>query len=330
MSPGLLLAVMSEPVIASDRLTKDYPVGFWRPRPYRALDALSIQVAPGDVFGLLGPNGAGKSTTLKLLLGLVTPTSGTARIFGHPVGEAGARSRVGFLPENPVFYDYLTGEELLTYYGQLCGLRAADARRRGADLLDRVGLGAERRLALRRYSKGMVQRLGIAQALVNDPDLVILDEPMSGLDPIGRRDVRALILALRDEGKTILFSSHILSDAEAVCSRVAILAAGRLQTAGTVTDLVQFSVRSWDLLLDGADETLVARLRAEGATVTALAIGRLHVQVPGHQAPEPLLHLAAGAGARVLSLQPVRETLEEVFLKHVEGKRRDVPDAGAA
>ena len=321
---------MPEPVIAVDRLTKDYPVGFWRPRPYRALDGLTCEVSPGEVFGLLGPNGAGKSTTLKLLMGLVTPTAGSAYLFGVPVADVRARQRVGFLPENPVFYDYLTGEELLTYFGQLCGLRAADARGRGAVLLDRVGLGAERRLAVRRYSKGMVQRLGVAQALVQDPELVILDEPMSGLDPIGRRDVRSLILSLRNEGRTVLFSSHILSDAETLCSRVAILAAGRLQALGSVSELVEFSIRAWDLLLDGVDQALMARLRADDVEVTSLGGGRVQVHFAGSRPPEPILQLASAAGARVLSLQPIRETLEDVFLKHVEGKRRDLPDAGAA
>ncbi len=321
---------MPEPVIAVDRLAKDYPVGFWRPRPYRALDGLSLTVAAGEVFGLLGPNGAGKSTTLKLLMGLVAPTSGTAHLFGLPVTTVAARRRVGFLPENPVFYDYLSGEELLSYFGQLCGMRVAASRECAAALLDRVGLGAERRMAVRRYSKGMVQRLGVAQALVQNPELVILDEPMSGLDPIGRRDVRALILSLRDEGKTVLFSSHILSDAETLCSRVAILAAGRLQAIGSMSDLVQFSVRGWDLLLDGADARLEAALRDAGTTVTTVGAGRIQVLVPGSQAPEPLLQAASAAGARVLSLQPVRETLEDVFLKHVEGKHRDGPDAGAA
>jgi ABC-2 type transport system ATP-binding protein len=321
---------MPEPVIAVDRLTKDYPVGFWRPRPYRALDGLSLTISQGEVFGCLGPNGAGKSTTLKILMGLVAPTSGTARLFGLPVSNVASRLRVGFLPENPVFYDYLTGEELLSYFGQLCGRRPADARGRASTLLDRVGLGAERRMAVRRYSKGMVQRLGVAQALVQDPDLVILDEPMSGLDPIGRRDVRALILSLRDEGKTVVFSSHILSDAETLCSRVGILAAGRLQAVGSMTDLVEFSVRAWEMLLDGTTAALEARLRAAGATLTVLTAGRVQAHVPGSQAPEPLLQLASDAGARVLSLQPVRETLEDVFLRHVEGKRRDIPGAEVA
>jgi ABC-2 type transport system ATP-binding protein len=263
-------------------------------------------------------------------MGLVAPTSGTAQLFGLPVADVASRRRVGFLPENPVFYDYLTGEELLAYFGQLCGLRTADARVRAATLLDRVGLGAERRMAVRRYSKGMVQRLGVAQALVQDPDLVILDEPMSGLDPIGRRDVRTLILSLRDEGKTVVFSSHILSDAESLCSRVSILAAGRLQAIGSISELVEFSVRAWEMLLDGSSAPLEARLREAGATLTVLAAGRIQVHVPGTQAPEPLLQLASAAGARVLALQPIRETLEDVFLKHVEGRQRDVPGAEVA
>lgn len=321
---------MSGLVIRVDHLTKDYPVGFWRPRPYRALDDLSFSVEEGEVFGLLGPNGAGKSTTLKLLMGLVTPTAGEAAIFGVPITDVASRARVGFLPENPVFYDYLTGEELLTYYGQLCGLRAADARARGSALLDRVGLGAERRLAVRRYSKGMVQRLGVAQALIQDPALVVLDEPMSGLDPIGRRDVRALIVSLRDEGRTVLFSSHILSDAETLCSRVAILAAGRLQAIGSMADLVEFSVRAWELLIDGADDTLIQQLRQDDVVVDALGGGRVHVTLPGRLAPEPVLQTVSGAGARVLSLQPVRETLEDVFLRHVEGKTRAAHDAEVA
>jgi ABC-2 type transport system ATP-binding protein len=320
---------MPEPVLAVDRLTKDYPVGFWRPRPYRALDALTLSIAPGEVFGCLGPNGAGKSTTLKLLMGLVAPTSGTAHLFGLPVSNVASRRRVGFLPENPVFYDYLTGEELIAYYGQLCGLRSADAKGRATALLDRVGLGAERRMALRRYSKGMVQRLGVAQALVQDPELVVLDEPMSGLDPIGRRDVRSLILSLRNEGRTVLFSSHILSDAESLCTRVAILAAGRLQAIGGITDLVEFSVRAWELLVDDASESLRTQLQTAGATLTELSAGRVQIHLPGSMAPEPLLQLVSAAGGRVLSLQPVRETLEEVFLKHVEGKRRTAPGGEA-
>ncbi len=184
-----------------------------------------------------GPNGAGKSTTLKLLTHLIRPTAGRAELLGRPVGDIAARHRLGFLPEHPYFYDYLTAEELVAYFAGLFGLTGGDRRRRAAQVLDRVGLGDERSRPLRQYSKGMLQRVGLAQALVNEPELVILDEPMSGLDPIGRRDVRELILELRDEGRTILFSSHILSDAELLCSRVGILAKGRLVATGTLADL---------------------------------------------------------------------------------------------
>src|SRR5262245_55294240 len=177
-----------------DELTKDYAIGFWRKRPYRALDRLSIAIEPGEVFGFLGPNGAGKTTTLKLLMQLIFPTSGRAEILGRPVGDVETRRRIGYLPENPYFYDYLTAEELLDYFAQLFGYSSAERPKRVSALLDRVGIGAERRLQLRKFSKGMVQRVGIAQALINDPEVIFLDEPMSGLDPLGRREVRALML----------------------------------------------------------------------------------------------------------------------------------------
>src|SRR5438045_5925380 len=193
---------MAAPAIRTRDLSKDYHVGFWRPRPYRALDRLSIEVAPGDVFGFLGPNGAGKTTTLKLLMQLVFPTSGEAEILGRPVGDVGVRRRIGYLPENPYFYDHLTAEELHDYYGRLFGMPAADRRRQIAAALDRLGIGAERRLQLRKFSKGMLQRVGLAQAVFNEPDVLFHDEPMSGLDPLGRRDVRALMVGVRDPGAT--------------------------------------------------------------------------------------------------------------------------------
>src|SRR5688572_21888091 len=224
-------------VVSTDRLTKDFKTGVWRPRIHRGLDGLTLDIPAGGVFGLLGPNGAGKSTTLKLLLRLLTPTSGQASIFGLAPGDVRAHQRLGFLPETPTFYDYLSAEELLMYFAGLCGATRADAKSRAAAMLDQVGIGADRRRPLRQYSKGMIQRVGIAQALVNDPELVILDEPMSGLDPLGRREVRELIMKLRDEGRTVLFSSHILSDAELLCTRVAILAKGRLVASGALTEL---------------------------------------------------------------------------------------------
>ena len=238
--------------IRIEDLTKDYSVGFWRKRPYRALDRLSLDVEPGEVFGFLGPNGAGKTTTLKLLMQLIFPTSGHAEILGRPVGDVGVRQRIGYLPENPYFYDYLTAEELLHVLRAPVRLLAAPdgARPRGARCSIASASAPSARLQLRKFSKGMIQRVGIAQALLNDPEVIFLDEPMSGLDPLGRRDVRALILELRDQGRTVFFSSHILADAEALCSRVAVVAGGRLAAAGRLTDILAFQVRGWELVID--------------------------------------------------------------------------------
>src|ERR671914_2619638 len=233
--------------IRIEGLTKDYAVGFWRRGSYRALDRLSLDVSSGEVFGFLGPNGAGKTTTLKLLMQLIFPTSGRAEILGRPVGDIGVKRRIGYLPENPYFYDYLTAEELLGYFAGLFGYSAAERRRRASALLDTVGIGAERRMQLRKFSKGMIQRVGIAQSLINDPDVVFFDEPMSGLDPLGRREVRNLILSLRDRGCTVFFSSHVLSDAEALCNRVAVLAKGKLVASGRISDLQAFDIRGWEL-----------------------------------------------------------------------------------
>jgi len=303
--------------IRTRELSKDYLVGFWRPRPYRALDRLSIDVAPGDVFGFLGPNGAGKTTTLKLLMQLVFPTSGEAEILGRPLGDVSIRRRIGYLPENPYFYDHLTAEELLDYYGRLFGQSAADRRQRVGKTLDRLGIGAERRLPLRKFSKGMLQRVGLAQALLNDPEVVFLDEPMSGLDPLGRRDVRALILELRDQGRTIFFSSHILSDAEALCTRVAIVVKGRLAASGTLTDLKEFAIQGWELVMAGVPPEALERVRARARRVVTIGGDRYAIDLPPDGRPEELLRELAAAGATPVSLNPLRETLEDVFVRRV-------------
>ena len=296
-------------------LTKDYAVGFWRPRPVRALECVSLDVEHGAVLGFLGPNGAGKTTTLKLLMQLIFPTSGHAEILGRPAGDVEARRRLGYLPELPYFYDNLTAEELLVYFGGLFGLSSADARRRSATLLDRVGLGADRRRQLRKYSKGMLQRVGIAQALVNDPEVVFLDEPMSGLDPLGRRDTRDLIRELRDEGRTVFFSSHILSDAETLCSRVAILVKGRLVANGRLADLA-LEIRGWKLIVTGAD---IGPLTALGlGDVTTVAEGRFVINLPADRSPDRLLPELARHRFSVVSLTPQHESLEEFFMRLVE------------
>jgi len=303
--------------IRTRELSKDYLVGFWRPRPYRALDRLSIDVAPGDVFGFLGPNGAGKTTTLKLLMQLVFPTSGEAEILGRPLGDVSIRRRIGYLPENPYFYDHLTAEELLDYYGRLFGQSAADRRQRVGKTLDRLGIGAERRLPLRKFSKGMLQRVGLAQALLNDPEVVFLDEPMSGLDPLGRRDVRALILELRDQGRTIFFSSHILSDAEALCTRVAIVAKGRLAASGTLADLKEFAIQGWELVMAGVPPEALERVRSRARRVVTIGGDRYAIDLPPDGRPEELLRELTAAGATPVSLNPLRETLEDVFVRRV-------------
>lgn len=311
-------------VVSTDLLTKDFPVGFWRPRPRRALDAVSFEIQAGEVFGLLGPNGAGKSTTLKLLTNLIWPTSGSAAVLGRPPGDVAARHRLGFLPENPTFYNHLTAEELLSYFAGLFGYRGAERRTRASRVLEDVGIGGDdRSRPLRQYSRGMIQRVGLAQALVNDPELVILDEPMSGLDPLGRREVREIILRLRDEGRTILFSSHILSDAEWLCNRVAILSHGRLVAVGTVADLVAQSAsqttRGWEVVGSGMSSALVDRLRVRTTRATRLGEGRYALELRVGERPEPIVAELAAGGAVLVSVAPLGVNLEDVFVERVGG-----------
>jgi ABC-2 type transport system ATP-binding protein len=307
---------MSQAIVTSE-LTKDYSVGFWRPRPYRALDRLSLDVPQGEVFGFLGPNGAGKTTTLKLLMQLVFPTSGRAEILGRPLGDVSVRRRVGYLPENPYFYDHLTAEELLDYYGRLFGFSTADRRRRVPAALDKLGIGAERRLQLRKFSKGMLQRVGLAQAILNDPDVLFLDEPMSGLDPLGRRDVRALMLELRDQGRTIFFSSHILSDAEALCSRVAIVAKGRLAAQGRLAAMQEFAVHGWEVVVANVPPAALEAVRSRARRVLTIAGDRYAIEVPRDARPEDLVRDLRAQGAVLVSVNPVRETLEDLFVRRV-------------
>jgi len=302
-------------VIRTEALTKDFTTGFWRPRPRRALDALTFDVRPGEIFGLLGPNGAGKTTTLKLLLQLLFPTAGRAELLGCPAGDVGARRRLGYLPEHPYFYDYLTAEELLDYFGRLFGLEPAARRKRASSLLDDVGIGTERKLPLRKFSKGMLQRVGLAQAMLNEPELLILDEPMSGLDPIGRRDVRNLIARLHGEGRTILFSSHILSDAETLCSRIAILSGGRLAASGELRELLSEHVRGWEILVRGLGDASRAALQSRGVALAPLAGGLSQITLPASSRPEPVIAELAARGAELVSATPKLETLEEVFVR---------------
>ena len=256
---------------------------------------------------------------------LVFPTGGRAEIFGRPAGDLDVKRRIGYLPENPYFYDHLTADELLVYFAGLFGYGAAERRRRASRLLDEVGIGAERRLPLRTFSKGMLQRVGIAQALINDPELLILDEPMSGLDPLGRRDVRAIVLSLRDRGGTVFFSSHVVSDAEALCSRVAILAGGRLAASGRLTEILAFRARGWELVVADAPEAVIARVGSRARRVVRLGDGRYSLELPIDAPPARLVGEITAAGAHLVSLNPIRETLEDFFVEHVAARQSGTP-----
>ena len=305
-------------VIEIENLVKDYEVGFWRKRRVRALDNLSLTVNQGEIFGFLGANGAGKTTTLKLLMRLIFPTAGTARILGHDISDISMHSRIGYLPENPYFYDYLTALEFLNFCGQVFGYSKSDRTNRAKELLTRVHLHESKwNTQLRKFSKGMLQRVGLAQSLVNDPEIVFLDEPMSGLDPIGRREVRDLIAALRQEGKTVFMCSHILSDIEVLCDRIAILKSGRLAHVGYLHQL-QESVGNrnhMEVVATGAD---AARLRVEfdgklNCEVSPTA-GGVRIQIADEKDVDFVIKGLRAAGAKLVSVQPVRQSLEELFL----------------
>ena len=305
-------------VIELSGLTKDYPTGFLHLRRVRALDGLSLAVERGEIFGFLGGNGAGKTTAIKVLMRLMTPTAGTARILGHDVTEAGVRARVGYLPEQPYFYDYLTARELVEYCAELFGYGRAARRARAAALLRRVELDeAAWDRQLRKFSKGMLQRVGLAQALVNDPEVVVLDEPMSGLDPIGRRQVRDLIAGLRASGVTVFFSSHIIADIEVLCDRVAIVQRGRLAHLGRLDELRQRVDASGRLEITVAGASVAALADAvrkvEGARVTATPAGA-RIEVVAEQDVDAVLAAARGCGARLVAVQPVRQSLEDLFV----------------
>ncbi|MBS0164273.1 MAG: ABC transporter ATP-binding protein [Nitrospira sp.] len=301
--------------IVTDNLTKTYASG-WPGRPaFVALDGLSLTVRRGEIFGFLGPNGAGKTTTLKILMGLVRATSGTALLLGQPAGDVETRRRIGFLPESPYFYDYLTAEEFLGFYGRLAGLSRAAITQRVTDLLELVGLVDARTRQLRKFSKGMLQRVGLAQALIHDPELIILDEPMTGLDPVGRKQVRDLILSLRDCGKTVCFSTHILHDVEMICDRVGIVMKGRLVASGRVDELVrQDHTRSV--------EVVCQQLKVEGNVfIHSLATRVLQqgqqclIVLPSPDAVDALVGEIRRQGGRLLSVTPHKASLEDLFFQ---------------
>ncbi len=294
-------------------LTKEYRVGFGR-RSVMALDHLDLEIEEGEVFGFLGHNGAGKTTTIKLLMGLVYPTSGEAWILDRSIRDVAVKQYIGFLPESPFFYEYLTAEEFLVFYGQLFGIGGLKLAKKIDELLELVSMTDARHRPLRKFSKGMLQRIGIAQALINDPRLVILDEPMSGLDPIGRRDVRDIILRLKHEGKTIFFSSHILPDVEMICDRIGILVKGRLKAVGTVQELAgASSVNSIELVVEDVSESVLAGIRDLAATVMRRG-NQILIKLDDEERVNSLLDLILKQKGRVVSLTPHKRSLEDLFL----------------
>jgi ABC-2 type transport system ATP-binding protein len=305
-------------IVEIDNLTKDYEVGFWRKRKVRALDGLSLSVNQGEIFGFLGANGAGKTTTLKLLMTLIFPTAGSARILGHDIRETSMHSRIGYLPENPYFYDYLTALEFLDFCGQLFGFPKFERKDRAKGLLARVRLNETKwNTQLRKFSKGMLQRVGLAQALINDPDVVFLDEPMSGLDPIGRREVRDLISGLRQEGKTVFMCSHILSDIEVLCDRVAILKGGRLAHVGYLDELRQ-QVAGRDLVevvVSGTDETTLKPHLPKGNEfrISSTPAG-LKIEVTKERDVDQVITALRKVSGKLVSVQPLRQSLEDLFM----------------
>jgi len=301
--------------IETENLTKEYPFGFLHLKKKTSLEGLNMQVETGEVFGFIGPNGAGKSTTIKLLMGLIFPTAGTARILGKPISEVSMHRDIGYMPEQPYFYDYLTAAEVLDYFARFHDLSAADRNDRVQKMLKKVGLETAGKIQLRKYSKGMLQRVGLAQAILHDPQVVILDEPMSGLDPVGRREVRDIILELKRGGKTVMFSTHILSDAEMLCDRVGVIVGGKLRGTGAPGQLVDMKARAMEILFElpvASNSALVAKATRTGDRYRLeVAEAELYAAI---EQPRT-------AGARILSVAQVRATLEEFFMNLVEADR---------
>ncbi|MDH4300596.1 MAG: ABC transporter ATP-binding protein [Nitrospira sp.] len=315
--------VNSEQIVTVDHLSKIFKVGFWG-RRVTAVDELSLDVRRGEIYGFLGPNGAGKTTTIKILMGLIYPSRGTARLFGQPVGDQTAKAKVGFLPESPYFYDYLTSREFLRFYGHLFGLLGATLEKRIDELLELVSMTHARDLQLRKFSKGMLQRVGIAQALINDPELVILDEPMSGLDPIGRKEVRDLIVRLKESGKTVMFSSHILHDAELLCDRVAMIMKGKLVACGQVSELIDHgTTQEVEMVVDRLSPEGIEELRPL-AIKTLLHGERVMAIFASQRQVDEALEVLRVHKAKLVSLIPHKASLEDLFIRKAKGVQQVV------
>jgi ABC-2 type transport system ATP-binding protein len=312
---------MGSAAIEIENLTKDYPFGFLHLKRKTSLEGLTMSVEDGEVFGFLGPNGAGKSTTIKLLVGLIFPTAGTARILGKSIDNISMHADIGYLPEQPYFYDYLTAAELLDYFARFHDISTDERKARVDRMLKKVGLETARKIQLRKYSKGMLQRVGLAQAILHDPKVVILDEPMSGLDPVGRREVRDIILELKQAGKTVLFSTHILSDAEMLCDRVGVIVGGKLRGVGAPDEIVGLKAQAMEILFECAGEVSGLQALLSKATQTGK---RYRLQIPDADLYATLQQLGY-AGAQILSVTQVKATLEEYFMNLVEADRAQAP-----
>jgi ABC-2 type transport system ATP-binding protein len=309
-------------VVEIENLTKDYEIGFWKKKKVRALDNLTLNVEGGQIFGFLGGNGAGKTTTIKILMSLIFPSSGSAKILGHDISDVKMRARIGYCPENPYFYDYLTARELMMYFGQLLGLDKAKSKQKTEELLTKVGLEeASWNKQLRKFSKGMLQRTGLAQSLINNPEIVFMDEPMSGLDPIGRREIRELIAELREKGTTVFMSTHILSDIEALCDNVAILRKGKLSATGKLDDLLTThgEEQSFEINIKGVSgEVLQSSLaNLTNSKIVAKPNGA-NIQVSDEADIEMVLQEMKKVGGKLVSIQPVKQSLEELFVEKTE------------
>lgn len=308
----------SEPsVLACFDLHKEFKIGF-RQKRVHAVRGVSFDVRPGEIFGYLGPNGAGKTTTMKMAMGLIGPTRGRIEIFGRPSEEASVRSRIGYLPEHPYFYDYLTAFEILDFYGRLYSLPTALRHKRIDELLELVGMTHARDRQLRGFSKGMLQRVGVAQALIGDPALVVLDEPLGGLDPMGRKDIRDLVYQLRERGKTVFFSSHILHDIETICDRVAIINHGQIVHMGRLSDLLDAEDGRVDVVAllpedSPGPEALIEVLK--GLDVSTSMAGRTLSFVTDESRLSEVLSHVLEARLRVRDVRARRMSLEEFFMR---------------
>lgn len=316
---------MPQVVIRTQGLSKTYRTGFWKTKPVLALNNLNLEIFENEIFGCLGPNGAGKSTTLKLLMSLIYPTAGRAEIFDESVFSLESRRHIGYLPESPYFYEHLTAEEFLTYYGSLFGYSKLELKSRVDHFLKLTDVYHARKLQLRKFSKGMLQRVGIAQAIINDPKVVFFDEPMSGLDPIGRREVRSLILQLKREGKTIFFSTHILNDVETLCDRIAILNRGMVIGSGTLNELFDQEVSHVEIVISG-----ISAERLRGVVSPEVSLSQsgstLRLELPAQSLLSEIVAAIEQAAGRIISINPVRQTMEEYFLKMVgKPERRATP-----